>query len=398
MVTSTSRPAEVESARLKQTIAALRIRFLPEAPPGASVRRTFGDPRPMAAVEETVELVDFPPPSAAAEANDQCWIIFVPPGANKEWEAKADHWLVSSAETEAIVPIVIEREGTTIRWCPGRALIHAEAESRDDVLAALIDFIFYEAEFRRLESAVRAREAQAQADTAFAHRIRRSNRKHWKRFGDTIEYLTQLRLTFARLEPQLSKPSRMLSSDGRRVMARLLSKADAAHRLEAVSDRLETLEDLYEGANDRVADYRWYHNGHLLEVGIILLLLIECVLVSCELVLHYNENTKIDAAIAKDQSDEFRATITKVADGKIYMTMKNGTERTLPVADNVLVLKGMIDKDTDEVSANGWIPGGLQNDVFTRAADKGVRANIVTDKENKRVAEIYVLPAGKKGQ
>ena len=44
--------------------------------------------------------------------------------------------------------------------------------------------------------------------------------------------------------------------------------------------RLEALEDLYEGANDRVADYRWYRSGAWLEIGIIILLIIETVMIS----------------------------------------------------------------------------------------------------------------------
>jgi hypothetical protein len=71
-------------------------------------------------------------------------------------------------------------------------------------VAALTDFAFYEGELRALEVTVEAREGQAQADVAFAHRIRQRDRRHWKRFKELIEYFSQLRLTYVRLEPRLA--------------------------------------------------------------------------------------------------------------------------------------------------------------------------------------------------
>jgi hypothetical protein len=56
--------------------------------------------------------------------------------------------------------------------------------------------------------------------------------------------------------------------------------------MEAASNRLEAFEDLYEGATDRIADYRWYRSGEWLEVGIIFLLLVEIALLGFEIYRH----------------------------------------------------------------------------------------------------------------
>jgi hypothetical protein len=336
-------------------------------------------------------------------------MVLVPPSSTGDGLPNAEAWLAPPDQPEAVPPVVIERDDERILWRPGRALVQCKADRREDLVAALTDFAFYEGELRALEEALEAREAQAQADVAFAHRIRQRDRRHWKRFKEMIEYFSQLRLTFARLEPRLARASRTLSPAARPVMARLLKKAGVAARLEAFSDRLEALEDLYEGANDRVADFRWYRDGHLLEIGIVVLLLIEALLMSGDMYIRYLDY-RVDVKAAEtteqnpgDLSEEFRAVLTKVADGKVTFTRttagkdpRKGDEQTLPIADDVKVVKGKLDKDTNEVEAGEPIAGGLKNEMFTRMADRGLKASLVTDAENKKIAEIYVLPAGRK--
>jgi hypothetical protein len=251
-----------------------RLRFVPDAPPGVVVRRTFTQPRSTTAVEVLMTLADLP---AATDSNstDQCWVVLA-----EEPIRHLDDWLGGPA-------IVVERKDISIRWLPGRAIVRAPAGRHDEVLAALADFAFHEGELRAIEAAVEAQEPQARADVPLATRVRRQDRRHWKRLGDTLEQLTHHRLTLARLEPRLTKPSRELTPEDRRLVNGLLRRADVPARLKALDGRLEALEDLYDGAVDRVADFRWFHGGHRLETIIILLLLLEAVLMSLELVIHW---------------------------------------------------------------------------------------------------------------
>jgi hypothetical protein len=411
MATAATRPLNpAATPRPNQTLSVRRIRFVAEAPADSKVRREFKQPRRTLAVEELAGVTELPPAKVWPEPTDHCWMVLVPPSSTGDGLPNAEAWLAPPDQPEAVPPVVIERDDERILWRPGRALVQCKADRREDLVAALTDFAFYEGELRALEEALEAREAQAQADVAFAHRIRQRDRRHWKRFKEMIEYFSQLRLTFARLEPRLARGSRTLSPAARPVMSRLLKKADVAVRLEAFSDRLEALEDLYEGANDRVADFRWYRDGHLLEIGIVVLLLIEALLMSGDMYIRYLDY-RVDAKAAEtteqnpgDLSEEFRAVLTKVADGKVTFTRttagkdsRKGDEQTLPIADDVKVVKGKLDKDTNEVEAGEPIAGGLKNEMFTRMADRGIKASLVTDAENKKIAEIYVLPAGRKG-
>ncbi len=67
---------------------------------------------------------------------------------------------------------------------------------------------------------------------------------------------------------------------------RLIDEAEVDTRLEAASNRLEAFEDLYEGANDRIADYRWYLSSEWLEVAIIFLLLVEVAMLGFQIHRH----------------------------------------------------------------------------------------------------------------
>ena len=90
----------------------------------------------------------------------------------------------------------------------------------------------------------------------------------------------------ARLESEFAKAPRALAGDARQVMTRLIDEAEVDARLEAASNRLEAFEDLYEGANDRIADYRWYLSSEWLEVGIIFLLVIEVAMLGFQIHHH----------------------------------------------------------------------------------------------------------------
>ena len=104
-------------------------------------------------------------------------------------------------------------------------------------------------------------------------------------------------------------------------------------------------------------------------------------------------------------ADEITGRITKVEGDKVTFTEFKGKEkgetRTLPVDAKVKVVKGKFDKDTKKITATDEaIPEGLKNKMFTEISDKGVFANIITDKDNKKITEIVIFGGrgGKKGK
>lgn len=100
-------------------------------------------------------------------------------------------------------------------------------------------------------------------------------------------------------------------------------------------------------------------------------------------------------------ADEFIASITKVEGGKVtfiqFKGKEKGPEKTLPVADNVKVVKGTFNKETKKSEPGDAIEGGLKNKMFSEISEKGVFSGIVTDADNSKITEIRVLPKfGKK--
>jgi len=109
-------------------------------------------------------------------------------------------------------------------------------------------------------------------------------------------------------------------------------------------------------------------------------------------------------------ADEFNATITKAADGKItYQKFKKAAKKgeapekdgepvTIEVAKDAKIVKGTFDKDAKKFVAGDAIEGGLTSETFTKASDKGVAARITTDADNKKVTQIMVTGGKKKAK
>lgn len=252
-----------------RAVGVRRIDFVSDPPPDANIIRRFRQPRRCAAMER---MQDGP-----VDSGDLV-ITLVPSGAGAE-DAEWEHgW----AEDRPTSPLAITVGGQKIRWRPGRALVQGAAAGFEHSIEALIDFTFYEGELRRLEEALEGREDQAQADIARAYSIRYHDRKDWPRIVKTAENFCRMRADYARLAPNLLVVSRDRHGDARRILLKLVEEGDIASRLEVFSDRLEACEDLYEGAVDRIAEFRWYREGHWLEAGIILLLSLELAILAVE--------------------------------------------------------------------------------------------------------------------
>lgn len=404
MATSITRSSPKNPDR---TLSIRRIRFVGEALPGDKVRRTFVQPRPVVAIEETGDA-DLSAARSFPEAIDRCDVVFIQGSSSADLPKNVQDWLAPpAAQTEAVAAVVLTGKQETVRWRPGQVVVQGRPDRLEWILAGVTDFAFFEGELRALEQIVEAHEGPARADTVLAHQIRRASGEAKARFARLIAYFSDLRLNYGRLEPHLVTPSRTLCPDARRLVGHLLRKACVEDRLEAVSNRLEALEDLYEGANDRVADYRWFRQGHWLEMGILLMLVIEAGLMIGDICIHYREyQAETHSAAIEEKSaatglaDEFEATLTKIEDGQLTFTRTEGIDEdkseTMPFAATVKVSKGRKDPKTKELEAGEEIPKGLQNELFTKRIDKGIGVTLITDASGKKVVEVIVMGHGKK--
>ena len=255
------------------------IRFAREAQPNESIRRRFTQPRSIVAVAQPAELsllADRPWPDAAGDLH----VILLSTPVSSEVRSTIDRWLAAPDQLDMPPLLVVQMDGGTIRWRPGRAVVESpvvegQVDGCKNLMAALVDFAFFEGELRRLEQDLLPYEASASDDIAFAYQIRQADRIQWRRLGQTQQSISGLRLVFARLEPSLRSVSRSLAPDTQEALTRLIAASDVPSRLEAFDGRLEACQNLYEGAVDRIADFRWYRHGELLEIAIVVLLVLE---------------------------------------------------------------------------------------------------------------------------
>ena len=345
----------------------IRISFVDEVPLGLKSLREYKQPRKIYAIE-----------TADSAAHPWFDVVF----------GEATH--------ESSAAISIKQDNISISWQRNQVHVLCPLESRLDVLTALADFGFYEGELHRLESDVEVQEPQAEKDVEFAHRIHHRNKEHWQRFGETIERFTRDRLIYARLCSQLAFPSPTLSPKSRQIVSKLLRESNMEDRIEMYSDRLEALEELYEGANDRVADYRWYRGGHLLEWTIVIILIFEAIAMSCEFGLHIYEFNRDSKSEVMDLSEEFEANITQVANDRVTFVKNSLEPKTLGVAKNLRVQEGRMDRKSGEVTSGSTLEKGLGNEAFQNIPTDGIKAMLLTDSKNEKIAQIQVLRAGSK--
>ncbi|MGA6973473.1 MAG: hypothetical protein WBY93_17740 [Candidatus Binatus sp.] len=284
-------PGAASTVAQGPAIIARRIRFIADAAAGAKVRRVFHQPRPCFAVDEAIEpqklLPGLPGQQPLPEPVDELVVVLLASAASAEARKFSANLLAAADRHETGSTISIAVRGNGIQWRPGFAMVQGPAlDGLEGAVDALTNFSFYEGELRSLERVLDTMESDAHTDVARAYRIRFRDRLHWRRIRKTVENLAQMRLAYARLESEFAKAPRALGGDARQVMMRLIDEAEVDTRLEAASNRLEAFEDLYEGANDRIADYRWYLSSEWLEVGIIFLLLVEVAMLGFQIHRH----------------------------------------------------------------------------------------------------------------
>ena len=196
---------EPRTVAAKSGTTAWRIRFVSVAPAGAEVLGRFVDPVNAVAVAQPLDPLASPSRATAPEPTDQLDVLVR--SSPTESDSASAAWLNPPDHVNAPLPVSVPIGRGRITWCPGRALVEG-AGLRGELLGAIAEFAFYEAQLRRLEEALLPYETSAIDDVQNAYRITKQSRERGEQFGQTMESLALLRLSFARLEPRLLTPSR----------------------------------------------------------------------------------------------------------------------------------------------------------------------------------------------
>ena len=179
--------------------------------------------------------------------------------------------------------ITVMQGGITVHWSPNAAHIAASAEKAEQFVPAVMDFDHLQRERAQFENLLSRYEAQAKADVKLTYATERNRGVDRQRLMEVMEELARQRLRMARCLPLAEIAQADLSEAGRRLYKQLCEKAEIGPRLNIASDRMEALEDLYEGAIDRNNDLQAWKKSNGMEVAIIVLLLVETMLVLAQI-------------------------------------------------------------------------------------------------------------------
>ncbi|HVW38144.1 MAG TPA: hypothetical protein VHB99_12590, partial [Pirellulales bacterium] len=120
-------------------------------------------------------------------------------------------------------------------------------------------------------------------DVSLTHSVDRNTMDCRDHVAEMTRRTALRRIQLARLTPLLEKAPHTLSGPMRRLFSELAQQADAVDRLRAADDRLEVFEDLYELANDRLAEFGYFQRGQRLEAWSLGVLVLEVLLMVFEL-------------------------------------------------------------------------------------------------------------------
>lgn len=225
-----------------------RLRYADAPADGEIVLRRFSRPDPIQLVAASVE----------ADAGDLALAI-------------------EGGETVQPVRAAI-RDFAAVTWRGATIEIRRPGGRATPALPAVLAFDHLMRETAAVESAVAALEPLASGDVSFSFRIRWRDRAQWDRQLATLERLARMRLILAQLGAMAEEPPGDLTRPAARLYAALCAQAGLSDRLSRLGARLEALEDLYEGAVDRINDHMGWRQGHLMELVIVAVLIAEVVL------------------------------------------------------------------------------------------------------------------------
>ncbi|MDP8995602.1 MAG: FAD-dependent oxidoreductase [Pseudomonadota bacterium] len=191
-----------------------------------------------------------------------------------------NHDLTHKSSVEHISAV---QSGVAIHWSRGEASISSTGEKAEQFIPALLDFDHLQREKVRFEKILSSHEAQAVSDVKRTYEVEHNGRADQRRLIDVMENLARQRLRMARCLPLTVLAQPDLSKAGARLYLQLCEKSEINSWLTVASDRLEALEDLYEGAIDRNNDLRAWKKSNAMEIAIIVVLLAETIVVFAQL-------------------------------------------------------------------------------------------------------------------
>lgn len=264
-----------------------RIRFVRNPAPGAEILAEFPVPCPAYAISEPVSFDALPPPSDASEPVDILYFVFLPGGSAVPYDMqqKAAEWMAKPPVSGAVPTVEAVIRSDRVLWRPGRAMLQGAADRRDECLAGIVHFAFYEAELRKLENELDEDWPGLELDLKLTAEVRGDELSQWPRVNEMTRRAGARRIRHSSLERRLEKPSLSLPPPAQRIVSEFILQTETADRLKTADERIEVMEELYATANDRLSEFSYFRRELRAEIWVIVLLVAEVILMIYEIAL-----------------------------------------------------------------------------------------------------------------
>ncbi len=274
---------------LRDQLVCWRVRVVSKAAPTDHVLATFTDPARRVAVAVPAspeELLGLP---GANEAADEWLFLLIPSGSTSlaSWWSRAERWMRAPAEGRDTSTVELALNGDRVLWQPRRMVVEGALERLDDLVRALVHVAFQERDLQQLEREVEVEWPVCEADISLTHQVGPKELQRWGHVNACTERAARRRMRYTRLADRLAIPPQGSSTVTSRWMTELTRRTGVEQRLEQLDDRLEVVEDVYELANDRLSEYRYFRIECFIEIVVAGLLLAELVLMGWELYVTY---------------------------------------------------------------------------------------------------------------
>lgn len=210
--------------------------------------------------------------SVAAWPPDALRVIFLPTGTPDPQVESAHRWL-AGADPGAFITVCSGDRSISFR--PRQAVISAPAEQREETLAAVTDFAFYESRLRMLEAEVAQRWSELEADMPQVSKLDDGQKKLWPALYRKLSHQHVLNMTATRLDHRIALLTKGRPPELGKLLARLRARARLRTRVERLHGHLEVRDGVYDQIGYRLSDHRQMRASLVIEIVIVVLLLME---------------------------------------------------------------------------------------------------------------------------
>jgi hypothetical protein len=223
-------------------------------------------------------------PGGATDGETMTTLVFLPSGAQTPFELqrRAEQWM-GSRRGEVGAPYEVPYRSDRILWRHGRAVCFGVGEFFDDIRHAVAYFSFCERELARLETRIAASWPAMEKDLALTHSITHRELRLQRAVDERTREAHGMRMGFIRLETALERLDRVLSAPAQRIVSELAQQADTIDRLRLLGDAIEMAQEVYDTANDRLLEYRYFRSEYIIEIVIAAVLLVELIVVGLDI-------------------------------------------------------------------------------------------------------------------